>query len=90
MQEITQAFGEDVEKIGKGDYEDWKDKAYNGLAGIILMDQFTRYYKNTWFGSKWGVLAQVKLFHRNIYRGTPKMYSLDSKCFQLASYFVVR
>jgi uncharacterized protein (DUF924 family) len=40
--EVKAAFGGDVEAIGSGDYDDWKQDTLSCLAGIILMDQFTR------------------------------------------------
>lgn len=39
---INSTFGGDVEAIGKGKYEDWKQNDLSCLAGLILMDQFTR------------------------------------------------
>jgi uncharacterized protein (DUF924 family) len=41
--DIKEKFGKDVEAIGAGQYDDWLSSSLvEGLAGIILMDQFTR------------------------------------------------
>ncbi|GFR51927.1 hypothetical protein Agub_g14413 [Astrephomene gubernaculifera] len=58
-QYITEHFGNDVRLVGEGKYDSW---SHNGnplstLAGIVLMDQFTR----------------------NIHRGQPAAFQLDSQ-----------
>lgn len=41
-QEIREQFGEDVKLVADGSYDGWRARPYECLAGIILMDQFTR------------------------------------------------
>lgn len=40
--EIKELFAADIEAIQKGEYDSWKESTAETLAGIILMDQFTR------------------------------------------------
>jgi uncharacterized protein (DUF924 family) len=40
--EIQTLFKADVEAVARGDYDSWLESTEAGLAGIILMDQFTR------------------------------------------------
>ena len=40
-QEIKTLFSEDLARLRDGGYDDWTD-AYNGLAAVLLADQFTR------------------------------------------------
>ncbi|KAK9840345.1 hypothetical protein WJX74_007927 [Apatococcus lobatus] len=47
-QEIKQKFASDVEAAAAGRYNEWIDSSFNGLALMIIMDQFTRnMYRNT-------------------------------------------
>ena len=39
---IIENYKEDLEKLARGDYEDWKADKEGKLAAIILTDQFTR------------------------------------------------
>ncbi|GLC52465.1 hypothetical protein PLESTB_000632000 [Pleodorina starrii] len=66
-QYITEAFGADVQKVGEGLYDSWRDgPPLSLLAGIILMDQFSR----------------------NIHRGRPEAFALDSKALAWADHAV--
>ena len=41
--QIRDDFGSDVDALGKGSYDNWLNNSIEeGLAGVILMDQFTR------------------------------------------------
>jgi uncharacterized protein (DUF924 family) len=40
--EIRALFKEDVDAAARGEYDSWLESTEEGLAGIILMDQFTR------------------------------------------------
>lgn len=40
--EIKAKFGADLEAINRGDYDDWLQEDLSCLAGIIIMDQFSR------------------------------------------------
>lgn len=40
--EILDLFGTDVEHLSLGLYDTWIEHPYNGLAAVLLMDQFTR------------------------------------------------
>lgn len=39
---IKQEFGKDLANMAAGANESWKDKPWSCLAGIVLMDQFSR------------------------------------------------
>jgi len=41
-EEIKQKFGADLEAIAAGEFDDWQRSTYPCLAGVILMDQFSR------------------------------------------------
>jgi uncharacterized protein (DUF924 family) len=45
LQYITETFKADVEKIAAGGYDSWleSDNPLDGVAGVVLMDQFTRW-----------------------------------------------
>ncbi len=48
MQDITEKFGADLKAMAAGDYDDWADETLSSVAGVILMDQFSRnVYRNT-------------------------------------------
>ena len=40
--EITSNFGEDLQKLNSGEYDEWKADREGRLAAVILADQFTR------------------------------------------------
>ena len=40
--EIKEKFGAHVEAMRSGEHDSWKDEPMSCLAGIVLMDQFTR------------------------------------------------
>ena len=41
-EEIRQSFGEDLEKLSKNEYDDWKNDREGRIAAVILVDQFSR------------------------------------------------
>ena len=43
LQEIKQKFTADIKAAADGKYNEWIDSSFNGLALMIIMDQFTRY-----------------------------------------------
>lgn len=54
-QEVKEQFGADVSSIAEGAYDSWMEHSpATCLAGIILMDQFTR-----WVGAGPGVPCDV-------------------------------
>ncbi len=47
-QHIRDSFLSDLEDLDKGLYDDWKQSPWNCLAGIVLIDQFSRnMFRNT-------------------------------------------
>lgn len=40
--QIKERFGEDLERAGRGDYDDWKRHPASHLALLLLLDQFSR------------------------------------------------
>lgn len=40
--EVQEKFGADVAAVRRGDHDGWKNEPMSCLAGVVLMDQFTR------------------------------------------------
>lgn len=93
MQEVRQRFGSDIEAAAAGGLSSWRH-GYEALASVVLQDQLTRSALASMLKKRvLGMHLQAeraRLPSRNMYRGTPHMYSLDGQALELAKALVVR
>lgn len=108
---MKERFGSLLETAAETGLPDW-DRHYNGLAAVLLMDQFSR-QDNSYVGHL-ALLHAMQLCSthlcsalplsllmlyppqeqlgdvcRNVYRGTPKMFALDSTAIAKARALIV-